>query len=154
MLQEVIRSDKAPKAVGPYSPAIKVGDFIFLSGQLPVNPETGKIDSDDIKDQTRQCLLNAKALLEEVGIGFEYVLKTNVYLTDMNDFAAMNEVYAEFFQEPYPARCAAGVNELALGAKVEIEMHAIDTRALEVLCADKNSCGACDESSVCDNATE
>ncbi len=140
MLQEVISSKDAPKAIGPYSPAIKIGDFIFTSGQLPLVPETNELISDDIQEQTRQCLDNLQAVLKETSIDLNYVLKTTVYITDMNDFAKMNEVYAEYFNDPYPARSACEVSKLAKGAKVEIEAIAIDTRALEVICSKKGVC--------------
>jgi 2-iminobutanoate/2-iminopropanoate deaminase len=141
MIQETIQSSKAPKAVGPYSPALKIEDFIYLSGQLPVDPETGKIVDGGIEEQTHQCLKNMKALLNQAGIEMCNVVKTNVYLAHMSDFAAMNKVYAQYFKEPYPARCAAGVNELAMGALVEIEAFAVDTRALEVICCKESECG-------------
>ena len=149
MIQKTISTDKAPKAIGPYSPAVKIGDFVLLSGQLPIVPETGKIIEGGIAEQTAQCIRNMKALLEESGIGLEYVLKTTVYLTDLNDFAEMNRVYGEFFTEPYPARSAAEVSKLAMGAKVEIEAYAIDTRALEVICSEE-SCRTCSEKETCE----
>ncbi len=152
MIKEAIHSVNAPKAIGPYSPAVRIGDFIFLSGQIPIDPATGKIEAEDIKGQTRQVLNNMKAILAECGIDMNYILKTNVYLTDMNEFAAMNEVYAEYFEAPYPARCAAEVSKLAMGAKVEIEAYALDTRALEVLCCDTAACTNCSESNDCVNA--
>ena len=134
MIQETISSNNAPVAVGPYSPAIRAGDFIYISGQLPIDPTTGKLVSDDIRIQTEQVLRNIEALLTEAGLNMSYVLKTTVYVKNMEDFAAMNEVYARFFQKPFPARSAVAVKDIALNAKVEIEAFAMDTRALEVLC--------------------
>lgn len=149
MIQKAIHSENAPKAIGPYSPAVKVGDFIYLSGQLPIDPKTGKLAEGGIAEQTEQCLKNVRAVLGECGLGMEYVLKTTVYLTDMNDFAEMNKVYGTFFKDPYPARSAAEVSKLALGAKVEIEAFAMDTRALEVICSEE-SCATCSEKETCE----
>ena len=101
MIQKTISTDKAPKAIGPYSPAVKIGDFVLLSGQLPIVPETGKIIEGGIAEQTAQCIRNMKALLEESGIGLEYVLKTTVYLTDLNDFAEMNLKGLRMSMKPY-----------------------------------------------------
>ena len=143
MLQEAITSARAPKAIGPYSPAVKIGDAIFMSGQLPIVPETGELISDSIEEQTAQCLRNLQALLEETGLSLRYVLKTTVYMTDLSEFGKMNEVYGQFFSEPYPARCAAEVRALAKGARVEIEAIAMDTRALEVICS-AEGCASCD----------
>ena len=140
MIQEVLKSKKAPEAIGPYSPAVKIGDFIFTSGQLPLDPSTNELVSDTIEEQTKQCLENLKAILEEAHIDLRYVIKTVVYLTDMNDFPKMNEVYATYFSEPYPARSACEVTKLAKGAKIEIEAIAIDTRALEVICNENKGC--------------
>lgn len=111
-------------AVGPYSHAIESGDLIFLSGQTPVDSETGKLVEGDIAEQTKQCFKNLFNVLEAAGLTPDHVEKVNVFLTDMNDFAAMNEVYARQFSEPYPARTTIGVASLPLGAQVEIEMIA------------------------------
>ncbi len=148
-MQKTIQSENAPRAIGPYSPAVKIGDFILLSGQLPIDPATGRIVEGGIAEQTAQCIRNMKALLEESGIGLEYVLKTTVFLTDLNDFAEMNKVYGEYFSEPYPARSAAEVSKLAMGAKVEIEAYAIDTRALEVICS-QEGCSSCSDKEGCE----
>lgn len=120
--QTPIFSDEAPKAIGPYSPAVCVGALVFFSGQLPVDPSTGKLVEDKIETQTRQSLTNISALLKAAGLTFENVVKTTVYLADIKDFAAMNAVYAEFMQEPYPARSAVQVAALPMGARVEIEV--------------------------------
>jgi 2-iminobutanoate/2-iminopropanoate deaminase len=113
------------KAVGPYSLAIAAGDVVFLSGQTPLDPATGKLIQGDIRTQTRQCLENLKAVLTEARLGFEHVVKTTVFLTNMADFAAMNEVYKTFMVAPYPARSTVQVAGLPLGARVEIEAIAV-----------------------------
>ncbi|WP_077197174.1 RidA family protein [Prevotella ihumii] len=118
---KVINTTKAPKAIGPYSQAIEANGLVITSGQLPIDPATGEFAPGGIKEQTRQSLLNAKAILEEAGIGLANVMKTTVFLADMEDFAAMNEVYAEFFNEPFPARSAISVKRLPKDALVEVE---------------------------------
>ena len=147
MLHECITSKNAPKAIGPYSPAVKLGDMIFMSGQLPIVPETGELISDSIEEQTAQCLRNLEAILKDAGLSLQYVLKTTVYMTDLSEFGKMNEVYGQFFSEPYPARCAAEVFGLAKGARIEIECIAVDTRALEVICS-QEGCANCE--TACD----
>lgn len=119
-----IHTEKAPAAIGPYSQAIEVNGFVYTSGQLPVDPATGEFAEGGIKEQTRQSLTNVKSILEQAGTDMSKVIKTTVFLNDMNDFAAMNEVYAEFFQQPYPARSAVAVEKLPKGALVEIEVVA------------------------------
>lgn len=121
-----INTEKAPAAIGPYSQAICQGGLIFVSGQLPIIPETGAFPEGGVVEQTRQSLTNIKAILEEAGSGMDKVVKTTVLLADMGDFAAMNGVYAEFFSEPYPARCAFAVKTLPKGALVEIECVAAE----------------------------
>ncbi len=116
-----INTKNAPAAIGPYSQAVSSGGFIFVSGQLPIDPATGKFPEGGVEAQTRQSLTNIKSILEEAGSGLDKVLKTTVLLADMGDFAAMNGVYAEFFGTPYPARCAFAVKTLPKGALVEIE---------------------------------
>ena len=116
-----ISTTNAPAAIGPYSQAISVGGLVFVSGQLPIDPATGAIAEGGIKELTRQSLTNMKAILEEAGTSMANVVKTTVFLADMNDFAAMNEVYAEFFAAPFPARSAVAVKTLPKGALVEIE---------------------------------
>lgn len=118
---KVINTSKAPKAIGPYSQAIEANGLVITSGQLPIDPATGEFAPGGIKEQTRQSLTNAKAILEEAGINLANVMKTTVFLSDMNDFAAMNEVYAEFFNEPFPARSAIAVKTLPKNALVEVE---------------------------------
>ena len=116
-----ISTANAPAAIGPYSQAIKVGELVFVSGQLPIDPATGAFAEGGIKELTRQSLTNMKAILEEAGTSMANVVKTTVFLADMNDFAAMNEVYAEFFAAPFPARSAVAIKTLPKGALVEIE---------------------------------
>lgn len=121
---KTISTTHAPAAIGPYSQAIQVGNLIYTSGQIPIDPSTGAIVVGGIKEQTRQSLLNVKAILAEAGVTMTGVVKTTVFLADMNDFADMNAVYAEFFAEPYPARSAVAVKTLPKGAFVEIEVVA------------------------------
>ena len=123
-MKQVISTKKAPAAIGPYSQAIQVGNLVYTSGQIPIDPATGAFAEGGIKEQTRQSLTNVKAILEEVGLGMSNVVKTTVFMADMNDFADMNTVYAEFFSEPYPARSAVAVKTLPKGALVEIEVVA------------------------------
>ncbi len=121
---KVISTKKAPAAIGPYSQAIQVGHLVYTSGQIPIDPATGAFVEGGIKEQTRQSLTNVKAVLEEAGLSMSQVVKTTVFMADMNDFADMNSVYAEFFTEPYPARSAVAVKTLPKGALVEIEVVA------------------------------
>jgi len=123
-MKKVISTSKAPAAIGPYSQAIQVGNFVYTSGQIPIDPATGQFAEGGIKEQTRQSLLNVKAILEESGLTLGDVVRTTVFMADMNDFADMNKVYAEFFSEPYPARSAVAVRTLPKGALVEIEVVA------------------------------
>lgn len=120
----VIKSNNAPAAIGPYSQAIEVGGFVFASGQLPVDPATGEVVEGGIKEQATQSLTNVKAVLEAAGLGLQNVVKTTVFLSDMGNFAAMNEVYAQFFAEPYPARSAVAVKTLPKNVLVEVEVIA------------------------------
>ena len=123
-MKQVISTSKAPAAIGPYSQAIQVGNLLYASGQIPIDPSTGSIVDGGIKEQTRQSLLNVQAILEEAGLSFANVVKTTVFLADISDFADMYGVYAEFFTEPYPARSAVAVKSLPKGALVEIEVVA------------------------------
>ena len=123
-MKTVISTTNAPAAIGPYSQAIRVGNFIFTSGQIPIDPATGSFVEGGIKEQTRQSLLNVKAILNEAGTTMDHVIKTTVFMADMNDFAEMNSVYSEFFNTPYPARSAVAVKTLPKGALVEIEVIA------------------------------
>lgn len=116
-----MHTNQAPAAIGPYSQAVEVNGFVFASGQLPVDPATGAFAEGGIKEQTRQSLTNVSRIMEEAGLDLSHVVKTTVFLSDMNDFAAMNEVYSSFFKEPYPARSAVAVKTLPKNALVEIE---------------------------------
>ncbi len=125
MNKEAIQSPAAPAAIGPYSQAIQAGNTVYVSGQLPIDPATGAFPGNDIVSQTRQSLSNIKAILEEAGLSMADVTKTTVLLADIAEFGAMNEVYAEFFAAPYPARAAFQVAALPKAAKVEIECVAV-----------------------------
>lgn len=124
-MKKPISTAAAPAAIGPYSQAIVAGGMIFASGQLPIDPATGAFPEGGIKEQTRQSLLNVRNILAEAGADMGDVVKTTVFLHDMADFAAMNEVYSTFFTQPFPARCAVAVKELPKGALVEIEVIAV-----------------------------
>ena len=121
MSKTAIATGNAPAAIGPYSQAIHAGNTVYVSGQLPIDPATGEFAGDDIKAQTKQSLTNIQNILKEAGTDMGAVVKTTVLLKNIADFAAMNEVYAEYFTEPYPARAAFQVAALPKGAKVEIE---------------------------------
>lgn len=123
--KEVIGSPKAPKAVGPYSAGIKTGSFVFLSGQLGLDPTSGEFAAADVEGQTRQSLENLENILKSNGLSMAHVVKTTVFLKDMNDFAKMNAVYAEFFKENPPARSTIQVAALPKGGLVEIEAIAL-----------------------------
>ncbi len=120
--KEVIRTDKAPKAIGPYSPGIRTESFIFTAGQAGVIPETGKIIEGGIENETRQTLQNIKNILEAAGSSMDHVVKTTVFLRDMTDFSRMNAIYAEFFKDKPPARTTVQAAALPLGVAVEIEV--------------------------------
>ncbi len=128
-LMRQIASPNAPAAIGPYSQAVEHNGFIFVSGQLPIDPATGDFvlagSESEVEAQTRQSLKNLQAILSEAGSGLDKVLKTTVFLADMGDFAAMNKVYSEFFNAPFPARCAVAVRTLPKNALVEIECVAV-----------------------------
>lgn len=123
-MKKMISTPKAPAAIGPYSQAIQVGNLIYTSGQIPIDPATGQLVEGGIKEQTRQSLSNIQAILQEAGLTMTSVVKTTVFMADMADFAEMNSVYAEFFTEPYPARSAVAVKTLPKNALVEIEVVA------------------------------
>jgi 2-iminobutanoate/2-iminopropanoate deaminase len=124
-MKKIISTDNSPKAVGPYSQAVWANDLLFISGQIPIDPKTGKFVSEDVKEQTKQVFKNIGAILNVAELGFENIVKATVYLADMNDFAAMNEIYAVYFKKDFPARAAFQVVKLPLGAKVEIEAIAV-----------------------------
>jgi 2-iminobutanoate/2-iminopropanoate deaminase len=124
-VKHAISSPGAPKAIGPYSPAIRAGQLLFVSGQVPIDPATGNMITGGIADQTRRVLDNIGELLLAAGRSFGDVARTTVFLADMNDFSAMNEVYGEYFAEPYPARATVQVARLPKDARVEIDVIAI-----------------------------
>lgn len=121
MQKAVVSTDKAPKAIGPYSQAIAVGEFIFLSGQVALDPATGELIQGTVAEQAEQALKNLKAVVEAAGSSLEKIVKTTIYLIDMSDFSTVNEVYATFFQQEPPARATVAVSGLPRGAKIEIE---------------------------------
>ena len=125
MSNTAIHTENAPAAIGPYSQAIQAGNTVYVSGQLPIDPATGAFAGEDIAAQTRQSLTNIRSILAEAGYSMTDVVKTTVFLADMNDFAAMNAVYAEFFTAPFPARAAFQVAALPKNALVEIECVAV-----------------------------
>lgn len=125
MKREVVQTDKAPKAIGPYEQAVKVSGFLFTSGQIAIDPATGKLIEGDVSAQTRRVLENLKAVLEAGGSSLDRVLKATVYLTDLSAFSKMNEVYAQYLGHVKPARSTVGVASLPLGAGVEIDLVAI-----------------------------
>ena len=124
-MKQAIETQQAPAAIGPYSQAIEASGTIYVSGQLPINPATGQFAEGSIKELTRQSLTNMQHILQQAGCDMQHVVKTSVFLADMNDFAEMNEVYAEFFKAPFPARSAVAVETLPKGARVEIECIAV-----------------------------
>jgi 2-iminobutanoate/2-iminopropanoate deaminase len=123
-MKKKISTAKAPAAIGPYSQAIQVGNLVYTSGQIPIDPATGNLVEGGIKEQARQALKNIQAILQEAGLSMANVIKTTVFMADMNDFADMNAVYGEFFSDPYPARSAVAVKTLPKGALTEIEVIA------------------------------
>lgn len=125
MERKQIATDNAPGAVGPYSQGNAIGNLVFTAGQIGLDPTTGQFVSDDVQDQTRRALTSIKAILETAGASLNDVVKTTVFLSDMGNFKLMNEIYKQFFEEPYPARSAVAVKDLPLGALVEIEAIAV-----------------------------
>ena len=123
-MKQIIHTDNAPAAIGPYSQAVQIGSMLYTSGQIPLDPATGTVVEGGIQEQTRQALNNIKAILNEAGTNMGAVVETTVFLSDMEHFAAMNEVYAQFFQAPYPARSAVQVARLPKDVLVEIEVIA------------------------------
>lgn len=121
MTKEIISTENAPQAIGPYSQAVKTGNLIFISGQIPLNPSTGDLVSGSIEDEANQVLNNLKSICEAAGYSLEDVVKITIFLTDLSNFASVNEVMKQHFQEPYPARATVEVSALPLGVNVEIE---------------------------------
>lgn len=124
---KAIQTDNAPAAIGPYSQAIQAGDFIFISGQIPINPASGKIE-EGIENQTKQVLNNLDAILKEAGASFEDVVKFTIFLSSMDDFATVNEIYGKYLQEPYPARATVEVSRLPKDVLVEMDLTAYVNR--------------------------
>ncbi|MCG8538882.1 MAG: RidA family protein [Clostridia bacterium] len=122
---KIVHTDKAPGAVGPYSQAVLAGNLLFLSGQIPINPATGELVKSSIEEETRQCLENAKAILEEAGTTLENVIKATVFIKDMDQFGRINEVYGQYFHTHKPARACVEVARLPKDVNVEIEMIAV-----------------------------
>ena len=120
-MKQIIHTDNAPKAIGTYSQAVKVGTTVYLSGQIPLVPETMEMVEGDIKVQIHQVFKNLQAVIEASGGSFADIAKLNIFLTDLGNFAAVNEIMAEYFQQPYPARAAVGVAQLPRGAEVEMD---------------------------------
>ena len=121
MTKEIIFTQKAPKAIGPYSQAVKAGGFLFVSGQIPINPETGDLMIASIEEQANQVILNLKSICEAAGSGLEDIVKLTIYLTDLGNFAKVNEAMLEYFLEPYPARATLEISALPLGVNVEMD---------------------------------
>ncbi|HOE14039.1 MAG TPA: RidA family protein [Candidatus Saccharicenans sp.] len=124
-MKKAIKTDQAPKAIGPYSQGIMAGGFIFVSGQIPLDPVKGEIVGQTIEEQAHQVFKNLRAILQAAGSSLNEVVKATVFLADMNDFSRMNEVYAQYFSEPYPARAAFQVARLPREAKIEVEVIAL-----------------------------
>ena len=124
-MKEIIATEDAPRAIGPYSQAVRAGNFVFASGQIPIDPATGEFVPGGIAEQTEQVLKNLTALFAAAGVGLDQIVKTTVFLADMNDFTAMNEVYGRFFSEAPPARATVQAARLPRDAKVEIEAIAV-----------------------------
>lgn len=121
MKKEMINTEKAPKAIGPYSQAVKINGLLFTSGQLPINPVTGEMAPGTIEERAHQVFKNLSAIAEAAGVSLDYAVKTTVFLADINDFQMVNQVYAQYFNEPFPARSAFQVAKLPLGADIEVE---------------------------------
>ena len=150
MFTKAFTPTNGPKAIGPYSPAVKLGDFVYLSGQLPIDPLTNELVDNDIVKQTTQVLENIKSLLAEMGLEMRHILKTTVFLSDLANFQAMNEVYGSYFCDPYPARSAVQVAALPKQALIEIECLVIDTLAYEQAACSSGCCDGDCEGGCCE----
>ena len=141
---KAVKPENAPKALGPYSPATKLGDFVYLSGQIPLDPETGEVVGTTIEEQTHQVMKNIGAVLADMGLGYKHIMKTTIYIADLNDFDKLNEVYGSYLEEPYPARSCVQVARLPKDVKVEIECFVIDTVVYEQqYAAQQSGCSSC-----------
>lgn len=125
-MKQAVASANAPKAIGPYSQAIRAGHLVFLSGQIPLDPDTGTVVEGDVAAQTRRVMENLAAVLAAAGLSFAHVVRTTIFLADMNDFSTVNEVYGKYFAEPYPARATVQVARLPRDVRVEIEVIAAE----------------------------
>ncbi|MEG0823730.1 MAG: RidA family protein [Erysipelotrichaceae bacterium] len=144
MFTKAIKSEFAPKALGPYSPAVKLGDFVYLSGQIPLDPFTNTVKGTTIEEQTEQVMKNIQAVLGEMELEFRHVVKTTIFMSDLSEFDAMNKVYGSFLVEPYPARSCVQVAKLPKDVKLEIECIVIDTLVYEKqIAAQANGCEHC-----------
>lgn len=141
---KAVKPENAPKALGPYSPATKLGDFVYLSGQIPLDPETGEVVGTDIEEQTHQVMKNIGAVLADMGLAYKHIIKTTIFVADLNDFDKLNEVYGSYLEEPYPARSCVEVARLPKDVKVEIECMVIDTLVYEQqYAAQQGGCSSC-----------
>ncbi len=139
---KAIEPENAPKALGPYSPAVKLGDFVYLSGQIPLDPKTGEIVGSTIEEQTHQVMKNIQAVLADMGLGLHHIVKTTIFMSDLANFDKLNEVYGSYLEEPYPARSCVQVARLPKDVLVEIECIVIDTLVYEKqLAAQEQGCG-------------
>ncbi|TGB03842.1 RidA family protein [Halobacillus salinus] len=120
-----VSTDDAPAAIGPYSQAVDLGNLVFVSGQIPLDPTTMQFVSDDVEEQTHQVMKNLGAILQEAGLSYQNIVKASIFLDSMEDFAKVNDIYASYLSEPYPARAAVEVSKLPKGAKVEVEAIAV-----------------------------
>ena len=157
MFLQAIKPANGPEAIGPYSPAVKLGDFVYVSGQLPADPKSGDIVGTTIKEQTQQAIANLENVLAEMNLELRHVVKTTVFMSDLNEFNEFNEAYAEAFTAPYPARSSVQVAALPKGAKVEIECLVIDTLIYEQQMAASScggGCGGCGSEGGCGSDCE
>ncbi|WP_416327189.1 RidA family protein [[Eubacterium] hominis] len=141
---KAVKPENAPKALGPYSPATKLGDFVFLSGQVPLDPKTGEVVGTTIEEQTHQVMKNIGAVLADMGLAYKHIIKTTIFVADLNDFDKLNEVYGSYLEEPFPARSCVQVARLPKDVKVEIECMVIDTLVYEQqYAAQQGGCSSC-----------
>lgn len=144
MFIKAIKPENAPKALGPYTPAVKLGDFVYLSGQIPLDPNTGEVVGTTIEEQTHQVMQNIEVVLKAMGLGFQHIVKTTIFVSDLNDFDALNGVYGSYLDEPYPARSCVQVARLPKDVKLEIECIVIDTLVYEQqMAAQQGGCSGC-----------
>lgn len=155
MFIKAINPKNAPEALGPYSPAVKLGDFVYLSGQIPLDPKTGEIVGDTIQEQTHQVMKNISAVLSEMGLGFHHIVKTTIFVKDLGDFDELNKVYASYLTQPYPARSCVEVARLPKDVRVEIECMVIDTLAYEAqMVEQEDGCSNCSGGCGCHGCEE